>query len=132
MLLPVSRPRSSSQAACPTAAASRRKRSSANFRCPRSALFPWTAIGKIFPRHLTRPGRSLVGMKTTPAICPVLRYQDGPAALDWLVRAFGFETHSDHRSPDGLVVHAELRFGPSAIGLGSVAASPPDSPWGSV
>jgi uncharacterized glyoxalase superfamily protein PhnB len=71
-------------------------------------------------------------MDTTPTISPVLRYQDGPAALDWLVRAFGLEKHADHRSPAGLVVHAELRLGSSAIGVGSVAASPPDSPWGTV
>lgn len=68
-------------------------------------------------------------MDATPIISPVIRYQDGPAAIDFLVAAFGFETHSDHRTSEGLVAHADLRFGPSAIGVSSVAASPPDSPW---
>ena len=68
-------------------------------------------------------------MNVNPTISPVLRYQDGPAAVEWLVRAFGFEKHSDHRTADGLVAHADLRLGPSAIGVSSAAASPPDSPW---
>jgi uncharacterized glyoxalase superfamily protein PhnB len=70
-------------------------------------------------------------MDTTPTISPVLRYEDGPAALEWLARAFGFEKHSDHRTPDGQVAHADLRLGPSAIGVSSAGTSPPDSPWAS-
>jgi len=70
-------------------------------------------------------------MTANPTICPVLRYQDGPAALEWLVRAFGLEKHSDDRTPDGQVAHADLRLGASAIGVSSAGASPPDSPWGS-
>ena len=48
---------------------------------------------------------------TQPTISPVLRYQDGPAAIDWLVRAFGFQKHSVHTTPDGAIAHADLRFG---------------------
>lgn len=66
---------------------------------------------------------------TQPTISPVLRYQDGPAAIDWLVRAFGFEKHSVHTTPDGAIAHADLRFGPSALGVSSISASPPASPW---
>ena len=71
-------------------------------------------------------------MDTTATICPVLRYQDGPAALEWLERAFGFEKHSEHRTPEGLVAHADLRLGPSAIGVSSAGAAPPDSAWAKV
>jgi uncharacterized glyoxalase superfamily protein PhnB len=61
-----------------------------------------------------------------------MRYDHGAAAIDWLVAALGFETHADHRGSDGAVVHADLRFGTSVIGVSSVSASPPDSPWGGV
>ena len=59
----------------------------------------------------------------------VFRYQDGPAAIEWLVTALGFEKHSDHRTPNGLVAHADLRFGSSVIGVSSAAASDAKSPW---
>jgi uncharacterized glyoxalase superfamily protein PhnB len=68
-------------------------------------------------------------MTTTPVISPVLRYRDGRAAVDWLVHALGFEVRSDHRTPDGLVAHADLRFGNRTIGVSSAAASAPDTPW---
>ncbi len=62
----------------------------------------------------------------------VFRYQDGPAAIEWLVTALGFEKHSDHRTPNGLVAHADLRFGSSVIGVSSAAASDAKSPWATV
>jgi uncharacterized glyoxalase superfamily protein PhnB len=65
-------------------------------------------------------------------ISPILRYSDAPAALDWLVRGLGFEKLTDHRTPEGSVAHADLRFGSSAIGVSSTGASPPDSPWAQV
>lgn len=54
------------------------------------------------------------------AIIPCLHYRDGPAAVDWLCRAFGFEAHSVHETPDGKIAHAELRLGGSFIMLGSI------------
>ena len=68
----------------------------------------------------------------TPYISPILRYHDGPAAIEFLTGAFGIEKQSDHRAPDGSVVHADLRFGSSAIGVSSVGVSKPDAPWGQV
>ena len=65
-------------------------------------------------------------------ISGVFRYQDGPAAIEWLVQALGFEKLSDHRTSNGLVAHADLRFGSSVIGVSSAAASTPDSPWAAV
>ena len=67
-----------------------------------------------------------------PNIFPILRYDDAPGAIDFLVSAFGFHKASDHRAPDGRVIHADLRFGPSGIGVSSVGTSAPDSPWASV
>ena len=45
-----------------------------------------------------------------PTVSPVLRYTDGPAAIDFLVNALGFQKQSDHRTPDGAVGHADLAF----------------------
>ena len=67
-----------------------------------------------------------------PNIFPVLRYDDAPAAIDFLISAFGFEKASDYRLPDGRVIHADLRFGPSVVGVSSAGTSPEDSPWATV
>jgi uncharacterized glyoxalase superfamily protein PhnB len=68
---------------------------------------------------------------TRPNIFPVLRYQDAPAAIDWLVRSFGFEKIAVHANADGSVAHAELRIGTAVIGLSS-AHSQPGNPWSDV
>jgi uncharacterized glyoxalase superfamily protein PhnB len=68
-----------------------------------------------------------------PNIFPALRYTDGHAAIDWLVRAFGFEKLAVHDGPDGSVAHAELRFGPGVFGLSSGRSTPADNnPWSRV
>jgi uncharacterized glyoxalase superfamily protein PhnB len=64
-------------------------------------------------------------------IFPALRYQDAPAAIDWLVRAFGFEKKGVHAAPDGSIAHAELQFGTGVIGLSS-AHKIPGNPWSGV
>src|SRR5258708_26496177 len=67
-----------------------------------------------------------------PNIFPVLRYQDAPAAIAWLAKAFGFETRMEMPGPNGTIAHAELRLGPGAIGISS--KTPPDgkNPWATV
>src|SRR5258708_16332504 len=70
--------------------------------------------------------------KTQPNIFPVLRYQDAPAVIDWLVKAFGFETHTEVPGPDGTIAHAELRLGPGAIGISSKMPPNGDNPWSTV
>lgn len=67
-----------------------------------------------------------------PNIFPVTRYDAAPEAIDLLVAAFGFEKASDHRLPNGRVAHADLRFGPSVVGVSSTGTSPVESPWSSV
>jgi uncharacterized glyoxalase superfamily protein PhnB len=54
-----------------------------------------------------------------PNIFPAIRYDDAPAAIDWLIRAFGFEKMFVVPNPDGTIAHAELRLGPGVIMLGS-------------
>jgi uncharacterized glyoxalase superfamily protein PhnB len=68
----------------------------------------------------------------TPNIFPALRYKDGHAAIDWLVRAFGFEKGVVHDAPDGTVAHAQLHFGPGVFGLSSGHPTPNDNPWSRV
>jgi len=48
-----------------------------------------------------------------------LTYDDAPAALDWLEKAFGFERSSVHKGPDGTIAHAELTYGDGMIMLGN-------------
>jgi hypothetical protein len=50
---------------------------------------------------------------------PVLRYEDARAAMEFLERAFGFETHASHEGENGGVMHAELRLGDQYVMLGS-------------
>lgn len=66
-----------------------------------------------------------------PNLFPALHYKDGHAAIDWLVRTFGFEKHGVFDGPDGTVAHAELRFGPGALAVGSGQATA-DNPWSRV
>ena len=64
----------------------------------------------------------MAGQKTSSVsskIFPSIRYQDAPAAIDWLVRAFGMEKQLVIPNPDGTIAHAQLKFGPDVIMLGS-------------
>ncbi len=65
-----------------------------------------------------------------PNIFPGFRYQDAPAAIDWLERAFGFEPQFVVPGPDGTIAHAQLKLGPGLIMLDSaVAETAPAVPW---
>jgi uncharacterized glyoxalase superfamily protein PhnB len=57
-------------------------------------------------------------------VIPCLRYRDAPAALDWLVRVFGFEKHLIVPNSLGGIEHAQLSLGSGMIMLGSVAETP--------
>jgi uncharacterized glyoxalase superfamily protein PhnB len=52
-------------------------------------------------------------------IIPTLRYQDAPAAVEWLCRAFGFERHLVVEDGAGGIAHAQLTFRGGMIMLGS-------------
>ena len=56
-------------------------------------------------------------MPTFARIIPVLVYDDIPAAHDFLVDAFGFESGGVERNAEGHTVHAEVRAGAAAIWL---------------
>jgi uncharacterized glyoxalase superfamily protein PhnB len=62
------------------------------------------------------------------SIHPTLLYRDAAAAIDFLERAFGFETLARHDNPDGTVAHSELRLGGDVIMVGTGAAELQDAP----
>jgi uncharacterized glyoxalase superfamily protein PhnB len=57
---------------------------------------------------------------TKATVIPCLRYRNGPAAIEWLCTAFGFEKQAVYPNPDGSIAHAQLRFGNGMIMLGSI------------
>ena len=57
-------------------------------------------------------------------VIPSLRYRDAPAAIDWLVRVFGFEKHLVVPDANDGIAHAQLTLGNGMIMLGSVADTP--------
>jgi uncharacterized glyoxalase superfamily protein PhnB len=64
--------------------------------------------------------------KQPVAVWPSLRYEDAPAAINFLASAFGFEPKEVHTSDDGFIVeHAELLWPlGGGIMLGSARETP--------
>jgi uncharacterized glyoxalase superfamily protein PhnB len=52
-------------------------------------------------------------------VIPALRYVDAPAAIDFLVEAFGFEARMVVEGETGSIEHAQLVHGSGMIMLGS-------------
>lgn len=50
-----------------------------------------------------------------PRLSVAVFYDDPRAALDWLAKAFGFETRVCVTGPDGSVVHSEMEVGEGVI-----------------
>ncbi|WP_338242073.1 VOC family protein [Aurantiacibacter hainanensis] len=62
----------------------------------------------------------------TVTFVPYFAYEDADAAIDYLVRCFGFEISARYDAEDGSVMHAELIFGEGTIMLGSAKGGPGD------
>ena len=45
-----------------------------------------------------------------PSVIPMLSYEDGVTALEWLCRAFGFRERARMQAKDGTLTHGELEF----------------------
>ena len=52
-------------------------------------------------------------------VIPMISYEDGEAAMDWLVEAFGFQEISRLIGPDGRLSHGEMETGAGTIMLAS-------------
>jgi uncharacterized glyoxalase superfamily protein PhnB len=61
-------------------------------------------------------------------IHPCLTYDDAPAAIEWLCRAFGFQKRLVVPGPDGRVMHSELSLGTGVIMVSS--PKPSDGRYG--
>ena len=61
-----------------------------------------------------------IAKQTTATVIPALQYQDAPAAIDFLCKAFGFEKKAVYESEGGSIAHAQLTLGNGMVMLGSV------------
>ena len=55
-------------------------------------------------------------------VYPSLTYDDAPAAIEWLCRAFGFRQRLVVPGPDGRVEHSELSLGTGVVMVSSPKA----------
>ena len=58
---------------------------------------------------------------TRSTLIPSLRYNDAPAAIEWLAKAFGFHKNAVYPNADGTIAHAQLTLGGGMIMLGSIS-----------
>jgi uncharacterized glyoxalase superfamily protein PhnB len=58
-------------------------------------------------------------MSEYQTVIPMLAYENGPAAMDWLITAFGFEEKTRWIGNDGKLSHGELLTGDTVIMLSS-------------
>ncbi|MFI5284160.1 MAG: VOC family protein [Candidatus Dormibacterales bacterium] len=56
-------------------------------------------------------------MSDQPTVIPMMAYEDGPAAMDWLCRAFGFRERTRIVTSEGRLSHGELAVGDGLIML---------------
>ncbi|HEY6875913.1 MAG TPA: VOC family protein [Candidatus Dormibacteraeota bacterium] len=54
-------------------------------------------------------------MKHYPDVIPMIAYADGPAAMDWLGKAFGFRERDRRVGADGRLGHGEMETGSGLI-----------------
>jgi uncharacterized glyoxalase superfamily protein PhnB len=64
-------------------------------------------------------GRKAATASSTPSVIPMISYEDGIAALEWLGKAFGFRETSRLTTPDGKLSHGEMEAGSGLIMLAS-------------
>jgi PhnB protein len=56
-------------------------------------------------------------------VVPMLAYSDGPAAMDWLAKAFGFVERTRMLTEDGVLSHGEMHAGDGVIMLATPSAA---------
>jgi uncharacterized glyoxalase superfamily protein PhnB len=54
-------------------------------------------------------------MSEHPAVIPMIAYENGPAAMEWLARAFGFRERARMVTPEGRLSHGEMEAGEGLI-----------------
>lgn len=63
--------------------------------------------------------RSAAPPASSPSVVPMISYEDGIAALEWLRSAFGFRETARLTTPDGKLSHGEMAAGNGLIMLAS-------------
>ena len=63
--------------------------------------------------------RNTAPVPSTPSVVPMISYEDGIAALEWLRSAFGFRETARLTTPDGKLSHGEMEAGNGLIMLAS-------------
>lgn len=58
-------------------------------------------------------------MPDVSPVIPALRYRDAPAAIEFLVNAFGFEKNMVVKGEERAIEHAQLKHGIGMVMLGS-------------
>src|SRR3954454_14651804 len=58
-------------------------------------------------------------------VIPMLTYEDGAAALNWLAKAFGFRELARMVGADGLLAHGEMAVGEDGTGAIMLATATP-------
>ncbi|TMC51578.1 MAG: aminotransferase [Chloroflexi bacterium] len=56
-------------------------------------------------------------MSDHPSVIPMIAYENGPAAMDWLARAFGFRERARMVGEGGRLSHGEMAAGDGMIML---------------
>ena len=70
-------------------------------------------------RKPTAAARKAAAARSGPSVVPMISYEDGIAALEWLRNAFGFRETARHTMPDGRLSHGEMEAGDGLIMLAS-------------
>jgi len=90
---------------------------------PKRSLSAGSARPRTARRKTTTRKRSTARkpalLGAAPAVIPMISYEDGMAALDWLHRAFGFRETARLAAPDGRLSHGEMAAGDGLIMLAS-------------
>jgi len=89
-------------------------RKAATTRRPRAA-----GCKAVTTRKSRTAARKPAPASSTPAVVPMLSYEDGVAALAWLRKAFGFVETARLTTPDGRLSHGEMKAGDGLIMLAS-------------
>jgi uncharacterized glyoxalase superfamily protein PhnB len=66
--------------------------------------------------------------KGWPRLSSSLLYDDAAAAIDWLSKAFGFETRLRVEGDGGMIIHSELTYGDAVIMVSTAGRKRPDRP----
>ncbi|MEO8394684.1 MAG: VOC family protein [Chloroflexota bacterium] len=54
-----------------------------------------------------------------PTMYPYFGYKDAAAVIEWFQKAFAFEIIQVNNDTDGVIMHAEMRFGNAALMIGT-------------